>query len=53
MIYKVFSEEHVQTDIKLKEKITRSGCKIDCVDQLMVIKHYLVMHMLLVFYLMS
>ena len=37
MIYKVFSEEHVQTDIKLK-KITRSGCKIDCVDRLMVIK---------------
>ncbi len=27
MIYKVFSEEHLQTDIKLKKKITRSCCK--------------------------
>ena len=38
MIYKVFSEEHLQTDIKLKKKLREVVVKIDCVDQLMVIK---------------
>ncbi len=27
MIYKIFSEEHLQTDIKLKKKITRGCCE--------------------------
>lgn len=34
MIYKVFSEEHLQTDIKLKKKLREVVVKIDCVDQL-------------------
>ena len=38
MIYKIFSEEHLQTDIKLKKKLREVVVKIDCVDQLMVIK---------------
>ncbi|MCW9133474.1 arginine repressor [Bacillus paramycoides] len=38
MIYKVFSEEHLHTDIKLKKKLREVVVKIDCVDQLMVIK---------------
>ncbi|PGO23237.1 arginine repressor [Bacillus cereus] len=38
MIYKFFSEEHLQTDIKLKKKLREVVVKIDCVDQLMVIK---------------
>ncbi|KFN03605.1 arginine repressor [Bacillus clarus] len=38
MIYKVFSKEHLQTDIKLKKKLREVVVKIDYVDQLVVIK---------------
>ena len=37
-IYKVFSEDSVQTDMKLKKKLREVVVKVDYVDQLTVIK---------------
>ncbi|KEK24387.1 arginine repressor [Bacillus gaemokensis] len=37
-IYKVFSEDSLQTDMKLKKKLKEVVVKVDCVEQLMIIK---------------
>lgn len=37
-IYKIFSEDSLQTDMKLKKKLKEVVVKIDCVEQLTIIK---------------